>query len=184
MGEKETQIEETTTQAATITSSLENRIDELKRSGNALRSQVEVDFKLDDPENPVFVQLPVYLTKFVNGDGERYSVVAPVAIAENVGALSGLKQMLSLNPDPKLKVLTHPASKRLQETLTDELVGKIQSDSAFCIKINDLCRSSNLIDQNMFGQTLNEGLDEIEKKGWMTHEEAASMCRHVIGEQA
>ena len=183
IGEKEGQIEEMTAQATSITSNLEDRIDKLKRSGMTLRAQVEINLKLYDPENPVFVQLPVYLTKFMQSNEERYSVVTPVAIAENVSALSGLKQMLSFNPDPKLKVLTHPANKKLQETLTEKIVGKIQNDAAFRMKINELCQSSNLTDQNIFGQTLNEGLDEIEKKGWMTHEEAASMCRHVIGEQ-
>ena len=100
MGEKELQIEEMTTQAATITSSLENRIDELKRSGTTLRSQVEINLKLDDPENPVLVQLPVYIAKFMKNDEERYSVVSPVAIAEKVNALSGLKQMFRLTPTP------------------------------------------------------------------------------------
>ena len=184
ISEREHQIEEMTTQAAAITSNLENRINDLKSSGNLLRSQVEVDFKLEDPETPICLQLPIYLTKFVKSNEERYSVVSPIAIAENVGALNGLKQMFSLNPDPKLKVLTRPASKKLQETLTEQLVNKIQNDAAFRMRINELCQSSNLIDRNIFGQTLNDGLDEIERKGWMTHEEASSMCRHVIGEQA
>ncbi len=111
-------------------------------------------------------------------------VISPVAIAQEVSVLNGLKNMLAINPDPKLKNLTRPASNRLQETLSIELLGKIQNDKAFRMRINELCRSGNVVDQNMFGQILNEGLDEIEKKGWMTHEEAATVCRQLMGESA
>ncbi len=117
ISQKQRQIEDMTSIAATLTSSLESVMDELKRSGNTLRSHLEVEFKLDDADKPVFVQLPVYLVKFVKGNEEKFNVFAPIAIAENVGALNGLKQMLSLNPEPKLKVLMHPANKKLQENL-------------------------------------------------------------------
>ena len=182
--EKQKQIDDMTTQVAALNTSLENRIDELKRSGNALRSQVEVDWKLDDPDEPILAQVPIYMVKYTKAKEERYSLISPIAIGEDVGVLNGLKKMLTLNSEPKLKTLTHPASKKLHETLSTHLLGKMQGDAAFRIKMNEVCRASNLIDQNTFGQTLNEGLDEVEKKGWMTHQEASAFCRRVMGEQA
>ncbi len=183
-GEKQRQIEEMTAQTAVINTSLENKMDELKRNGNTLWSQVEVDWKLEDPDEPVLAQLPVYLVKYAKGEEERYSLLSPIAISEDVSVLNGLKKMLALNSEPKLKTLTRPASKRLHETLSANLLGKMQDDAAFRIKVNEVCRTSNFIDLNNFGQTLNEGLDEIEKKGWMTKEEAAAVCRRVMEESA
>ena len=181
---KQKQIGDITTQAAALNTSLENRIEELKSSGNALRSQVEVDWKLDDPDEPILAQVPIYLVKYTKAEEERYSLISPITLFEDIGVLNGLKKMLTLNSEPKLKTLTRPASKKLHETLNTQLLGKMQGDAAFRIKMNEVCRASNLIDQNNFAQTLNEGLDEIEKKGWMTHQEASAFCRRVMGEQA
>jgi hypothetical protein len=182
--QKQKQTEEMTIHAAAITSSLQNRIDELKRGCSVLRSQVEVDWKLDAPEEPLLAEVPVYLVKYVKAQEERYSLFSPVALSEDIGVLNGLKKMLALNPEPKLKTLTRPASKKLQDTLSTCVLGKMQVDAAFQVRVNELCRSSNLVDLNSFGQTLNEGLDEIERKGWMSREEASTICRRVMGELA
>jgi hypothetical protein len=105
-------------------------------------------------------------------------------LSEGIGVLSGLKKMFAINPEPKLKTLTHPASKKLQETLSACVLEKIRADAGFRVRVNELCRGSNLVDLNSFGQTLNEGLDEIERKGWMSREEASTMCRRVMGDFA
>jgi hypothetical protein len=181
--EKQKQIDEMTTHAASLNTNLENRIDELKRRGNALRSEVEVDWKLDDPDEFILAQVPIYLVKYTKAEEERYSLLSPIVIGEEVSVLNELKKMLAFNSEPKLKTLTRPASKKLDETLNTQLLGKMQGDSAFRIKMNEVCRASNLIDLNDFAQTLNEGLDEIEKKGWMTREESATLCRRATGEQ-
>ncbi|MCW4011247.1 MAG: hypothetical protein NWF05_11635 [Candidatus Bathyarchaeota archaeon] len=182
--EKQKQIQEMTSQAADITSSLENRIDDLKRSGNALRSQVEVNCDLGDPDEPVLAQLPMYLIKYTKGEDEKFNILTPIALTKEGSVLNGLKKILTLNSEPKLKTLIHPANRKLQETLNANILEKMQSDPAFRIKMNEVCRASNLIDLNTFGLILNEGLDEIEKKGWITKEEAAAFCKNVMGEMA
>ena len=151
----------------------------------ALKSQVEIDWKLDDPEEPVLAQLPIYVIKYAKGnEEERYTLITPIVLSQDVSVLNGLKKMLSLNPEPKLKALTRPANKNLQETLSAQLLEKLQSDADFRIRLNAVCRASNIIDQNAFAQTLNEGLDEFEKKGYMTSEEASDLCKRVMGETA
>jgi hypothetical protein len=182
--QKQGQIEEIASLAYSITESLENIIDELKLSASVLRSKVLANFKPDDPEATILAQLPIYLVKYVKDEEERYSVVSPISIGQEVSILSGIRNIFATNSDPKLKNLTRPTNRKLQETLTVEFLGKIHGDSTFRARINELCRSANAIDQNMFGQILNEGLDEMEKKGLMTHEEAANMCKHMIGESA
>jgi hypothetical protein len=180
--EKQRQIEEMNSQARSITSNLENIIDELKRSGSALRSQVEVSWKLDDPDDLILAHLPVYLVKYAKGEEERFSLFSPISISEDISVMGGLKKMLMLNSESKMKELARPSNKKLQETLKLNVLWKMQNESDFRIKINQICRASNLIDLNNFGQTLNEGLDELEKKGWITREEAASLCKHVMRE--
>jgi predicted nucleic acid-binding Zn-ribbon protein len=185
IGEKEKQTQEITNQTATLISSLENRIDDLKRSSNTLKSQVETDMQLEDPDKPILAQVPVYLIKYVKNEEERYALFSPTAILEeNAGVLKELKKMLSLNPEPKLKSFAHPANKKLHETLNTWVIGKMQADAAFKIKLNQVCQDSNLTNLNSYAQTLNEGLDEIEKKGWMTKEETAVFCKRIMEETA
>jgi hypothetical protein len=183
-GEKQRQIEEMTIQAGEISNSLENKIDELKLNGDTLRSQIEVDFKLENTEESVFAPLPVYLVKYTKGEEQRYNLLSPISISEDVSVLNGLKKMLALSSEPKTKTLARPANKKLHETLMTNLLGRIQSDASFRTKINEICRSKNIIDLNTFGQTLNEGLDEIEKKGWMSREEASELCRKIMRDEA
>jgi hypothetical protein len=179
---KQEQVKEMSFYAEAITASLENTIDDLKRSCESLRKQVELEWRLDVTDEPVLVRVPIYLIRYVKAEEERYSLFSPIALSEEVGVLSGLKNMLALNPEPRIRALTHAANKKLQETLTNNLLGKMQNDAEFKHKVKQLCQSSNLIDLDNFGQTLNEGLDEIEKKGWMRREESAAMCRHIIGD--
>ena len=181
---KRRQIEEMALNASTLTKSLENCINELKRSGLDLRSHVLVDVKQDYPEEAVLVQLPVYFIMYIGGEDERHGVVLPIVIAQESSTLSGIKNMLAINPDPKPKILIRSANKKLQETFCTAIVEKIKSDQAFRTKISEMCRNGNITDQSSFEQTLKEGLDEIERKGWMTHEETAAICRQIMGESA
>jgi hypothetical protein len=181
---KQNLIAEMTTQAAAIMANLQSRIDELKRGANALKTQVEIDWSSGDPDELVLVQVPIYLIKYTRNNEERHSFIFPIAVSADVGVMKEIKKILSINPEPKLKVLVHPANAALQDTFSANLLVKMQNDVAFRMKLNEVSRSSNLTDLNNFGQILNEGLDEIERLGWINHEEAATMCRRVIGETA
>jgi hypothetical protein len=181
--EKQKQTQEITNQAAALISSLENKIEDLKNSGNALRSQVEAEWQLEDPDEPIFAQVPVYLIKYTKNEQERYNILSPTAILEgNIGVIKELKNMLSRNPEPKLKSFTRPANKKFHETLNTWVIGKIQTEADFKLKLNEVCQDSNLADLDDYAQILNEGLDEIEKKGWMTKEETAVFCKRILEE--
>jgi hypothetical protein len=177
---KTQQIRDLTAEAVKIISRFEAIIDELKRSAAGLRAQVEVGYKLDDPEMAVLVQVPIYLVKFAKGDEERYSLISPAAISQDSSMLGELKNLLKRGSDPKITALMHPASKALDLTLNSAVVGKLGSNPDFQLQINQICRSSNLINQDSFAQTLNEGLDEIQKQGYISAEEAASLCKSVV----
>jgi predicted nucleic acid-binding Zn-ribbon protein len=184
IGDRKKQIDQITKQAAAITTSFENIMDELKHSNAALRQQVEIGFKLDDPENPVLVHLPIYIIKYMKAKEERYTMLSPIAMSEDISVLNGLRKIITFNSDPKLKALTRPASKKLHDMLTTNISDRLQSDVEFKSKINTLCRTNNLIDTTEFAETLNEGLDELTKRGWMTTEEAKDICKRIMREEA
>jgi len=179
---KQYQIADITNQAAIITANLQNRIDELKHNAISLGAQVGVDSVVGDPNEVVLVQVPVYLVKYARGSEERHSVIFPITISTDAGVMDGLKKMLSLSQEPKLKALVQPASQSLQDIFGANLLDKIQNDAVFRMRFGEVCRGCNLVDQNNFGQILNQGLDEIERFGWITREEAATICRRVMGE--
>lgn len=183
-GVKKKQIEKMTAEAAVVTSSFGGFMDELKRDADALRQQIEIDWKLDGSEDGVLLYVPIYLVKYVKEKAERYSLFSPMSISEEVGVLNGLRKILTLSSEPRLKTLTHPANKRLHEILTLNVVEKMQSDEVLRSKLEAVCRASNLMDRMEFAETLNQGLDEIVKRGWMTSEEASALCKRIMEDRA
>ena len=181
---KKKQIDKITSEEASIKMNLENLMDELKRSNAALRKQVEIDWKLSDLENPVLVQVPIYMIKYTKGNEERYSLFSPISISEEVSVLNGLRKIMAFSSEPRLKTLTRQASKKLTEMFNSNVAEKMQSDEVFKSNMNSLCRANNLLDTMEFAETLNQGLDELTKRGWLTSEEASALCRRTMGEEA
>lgn len=177
---KQKQINDMTSAATTIILRFESIIDELKRSGAALESQVEVTYSPAGLEAPFLVQVPLYMINFVKGEEVRYILISPVSLGEETGMLDELKNLLKRTPDPKIKTLMRPLYRTLEENLTAAVLGRAERDPVFRLQLNQLCRSNNLIDQDTFAVTLNEGLDEIQKKGYITGEEASSLCKQII----
>jgi hypothetical protein len=171
-------------QTADINTSLESQIDELKRDGNALRSQVTIDWKTETTDELILAQIPVYLVKHTRSEEERLSLISPLTITEETRVLNELKKLLTLNPEPRLKTILQTANKKLDETLITNVLERSKRDAEFKIRVNEICRVNNLVEQNSFAATLNEGLDEIEKRGWMTPQEAQTTCKRIIGEEA
>lgn len=182
--EKNKQIETMTIQAESITTEATNLMGELKRDGDALRQQVEIDWKLDNPNVAVLVHVPIYMIKYLKAKDERYSLISPLTISEDIGVLNGLRKILTLSSEPKLKSLMRQASKKLHEMLTENVTEKMQKDEVFKSKISAICRANNLMDRTEFAEMLNEGLDEVVKRGWLTSEEAQASCRHIMGAEA
>jgi hypothetical protein len=178
-----TRIDDMVVQATTISRSLENQIDQLNRDGNLLRSKVAISWKTETPDDLIFVQLPIYLASYGRDKEERVSLISPLTYSNEMSALNGIKKMLALSPDPKLKTITRPMNERLHEILTTNVVERIQRDPDFKGAINQICRANNLMNQNDFASILNEGFDEIEKKGWMTSLEAQAFCKRIMGEE-
>jgi hypothetical protein len=182
--EKEKQISKMTSEDASVTSNFGSFTDELKRNITILRQQGENDWKLDTPEDAVLVLVPFYLIKYTKGNEERYSLLSPMSIAEEVSIMGSLRKMLTLNSEPKLKTLTTLSSKKLDDMLNSNVIEKMKRDEVFKNKISSVCRASNLLDRMEFAETLNEGLDEVVKRDWMTADEAAACCRRTLGEEA
>jgi chromosome segregation ATPase len=182
--DKNKQIETMTIQAESITTAATNLMGELNRDGDALRQQVEIDWKLDNPNVAVLVHAPIYMVKYLKAKDERYSLISPLTISEDIGVLNGLRKILALNSEPKLKSLMRQASKKLHEMLTENVTEKMQKDGVFRSKISAVCRDNNLMDRTEFAEMLNEGLDEVVKRGWLTLEEAQTSCRHIMGAEA
>ena len=79
-----------------------------------------------------------------------------------------------------MKTLTHPASKRLQEMLNANVLDRMQGDEVYKSIVTSMCRVNNLLDTMEFAETLNEGLDELVRHGWMSSEEASAACKRVM----
>ena len=180
VSDKKKQIGVITTESATVTSNFETFMNDLKRDTDALRQQIEIDWKMNVSEDAALLYVPIYLIKYMKEKSARYSLFSPMSISEETGVLNGLRKILTLSSDPKLKTLARPTNKRLQEILTLNVVEKMQNDELLQSKIETLSRASNLMDRMEFAETLNQGLDEIVRRGWMNSEEASASCKRIM----
>jgi uncharacterized protein YoxC len=175
--EKKKQITEMASEAASITKSVESLMAEMKQKAQAFREQISIDWKLDAP---ALVCVPIYLTGYAKGNEERFSLFPPTSISEDVSVLKELRKILA--SEPRLKLLMRPRSNELHEMLSSRVIKRMQNEETFRENMNRLCRANNLLERGDFEKTLNEGLAEVEKKRWMTAEEAVTVCSGIKGE--
>jgi hypothetical protein len=180
IGEKKKQITEMASETASITKSVESLIDEMKREASVFREQISIDWKLDEP---ALVCVPIYMIGYAKGNEERYSLFSPMTISEDVSALKGLRRILTFTSEPRLKLLMRPRSNELHEMLSSYVIKRMQNEETFRENMNRICRANNLLELGDFEKTLNEGLAEVEKKRWITAEEAVTVCSGIKGEE-
>jgi len=182
--EKKKQIGVMSADSKTVASNFAAFIDELKSDADFLRQRIEIDWKLGSTEDAVLLHVPIYVVKYLRAKDERYSLFSPMSISEEVSVLNGLRKILTLSSEPRLKTLSHPTNKRLHEILTLNVVEKMLNGEVLRGKIEAVCRASNLMDRMEFAETLNQGLDEIVKRSWMTSEETSAICRRIMEDKA
>ena len=180
IGEKKKQITEMASEAASIMKSVESLMDEMKLEASVFREQILIDWKLDDP---ALVCVPIYMIGYAKGNEERYSLFSPMTISEDTSVLNGLRKILTFTSEPRLKLLMRPRSNELHEMLSSYVIKRMQNEETFRENMNRICRANNLLERGDFEKTLNEGLTEVEKKRWITAEEAVTVCSGIKGEE-
>jgi len=180
IGEKKKQITEMASETASITKSVESLMDEMKREASVFREQISIDWKLDDP---ALVCVPIYMIGYAKGNEERHSLFSPMTISEDVSVLNGLRKILTFTSEPRLKLLMRPRSNELHEMLSSNVIKRMQNEETFRENMNRICHANNLLERGDFEKTLNEGLTEVEKKRWITAEEAVTVRSGIKGEE-
>jgi hypothetical protein len=178
IGEKKKQVTEMTSEAASITKSVESLIIEMKREASVFREQMSIGWKLDDP---ALVSIPIYMMGYAKGNEERYGLFSPMTISEDMNVLNGLRKILTLTSEPRLKRLMRPRSNELHEMLSSNVTKKVQSEETFRENLERICRANDLLERWDFEKTLKEGLTEAERKRWITVEEATATCSGIRG---
>jgi hypothetical protein len=156
-------------------------MDEMKREASVFKEQIVINWKINDR---TLLYVPIYMTAYAKDSEERYSLFSPMTISEDTSVLQELRKILTLTPEPRLKLLMRPASNELHELLSSAVIKKMQSEETFRQNITGLCRANNLLKLDNFERTLNEGLTEAEQKQWITAEEATAVCSGLKGEKA
>jgi hypothetical protein len=179
IGERKQQSAAMASETAAITKNFTSLIDELQRAASVFREHVAVNWKLN---YPTLICVPVYVAGYVKDSEERYSLFSPVTVSEDAGVLQGLRKILTLTSEPRLKRLMRAASNELQELLSASVIKRMQSQETFRQSITSLCRVNNLLEREDFERMLSEGLTEAEQKRWLTAEEATAVRNAIKGE--
>jgi uncharacterized protein YoxC len=180
INKKKEQITEMASEATSITKSVEGLMDEMKREASVFREQISISWKLEDL---ALVYVPIYMIGYAKGNEERYILFSPMTISEDVSVLRGLRKILTLTSEPRLRLLMRPRSNELHEMLNSSIIKRMQSEETFWENMNRICRATNLLEREDFEKTLNEGLTEAEQKRWITAEEAMTVCGGIKGEE-
>ena len=179
IGKRNEQIGEIVSDVAVITEGVESLVEDVKSEALNLRNQIRIDFKTCDR---IIACVPFYIIEYAKGSEGRYSVLSPMSISGNLGVVNGLRRIFTFTSDPRLKLLIHPMSVKLDETLGRNLSGKIQSEETFRENINKILTANNLLKRVGFKKTLDEGLEEIQNRGWISPEEAPFVRRGIEDE--
>jgi hypothetical protein len=179
IGKRNEEIDEIVSDVAVITGGVKSLVEDVKREASGLKNQIKVDFKTRDI---VIACIPFYIIEYAKGSDERYSVLSPMSISGNLGVVDGLRRIFTFTSDPRLKLLIHPMSVKLDETLGGILSEKIQSEETFRENINKILTANNLLKRDDFKKTLDEGLEEIQNRGWISPEEVLVVRRGIEDE--
>jgi hypothetical protein len=174
------QITEMASETTAVTKNVESLMDEMKREASVLREQISIDWKLDDP---ALLCVPIYIIGCTKGNEERYNLFSPMTISEDASVLGELRKILTLTSEPRLKLLLHPRSDELHEMLSSHVIKRMQKEETLRENMIRICRANNLLERVDFEKTLNEGLTEVEKKRWITAEEAVTVRSGIMGEE-
>jgi hypothetical protein len=173
------QIGEIVSEVAAMTKGVESLVEDVRSEASGLRNQIGIDFKTCDR---VIACVPFYIIEYAKGSEERYSVLSPMSISGNLGVVNGLRRIFTFTSDPRLKLLIRPMSVGLDETLGRNLSGKIQSEESFRESINKILTANNLLKRDGFKKTLDEGLEEIQNRGWINPEEVPGVRKGIEDE--
>jgi hypothetical protein len=180
ISEKEKQITEMASKTAAITKSVKSLMDEMKREASVFKDQISIDWKLDDS---ALLCVPIYVTGYAKGNEERYNLFSPMTISEDASILKELRKILTLASEPRLKLLMRPRSDELHEMLSSFIIRRMQNEETLRENMKRIYCANNLLEREDFEKTLNEGLTEVEKKRWITAEEAATVRSGIKGEE-
>jgi hypothetical protein len=180
ISKKKKQITEMASETAAITKNVESLMDEMKREASVFMEQISIDWKLDDS---TLMCVPIYIIECTKGNEERYNLFSPMTISEDASVLKELRKILTLTSEPRLKLLMHQRSEELHEMLSSYTIKRMQKEETLRENIIRICRANNLLERVDFEETLSEGLTELEKKRWITAEEAATVRSGIKGEE-
>ncbi|MEM2098181.1 MAG: hypothetical protein QXU99_00335 [Candidatus Bathyarchaeia archaeon] len=162
--------------AAAITKNFMDLLNELKQVDSALREQIAVNLQLFDT---LMVCIPIYLVTYLKDNEERFSLFTPMTISEDISMIQGLRKILTLTSEPRLKSIVHPLSNELHGLLTESIFKKLNGDDIFRQNVYLLCRANNLLNQEDFEENLNNGLSEAAQNQWLTAEESATILKSL-----
>lgn len=171
---KRREIEELRSETASITKQIEQLMEQ-KISHASELEELTIPWK---GEGVTLICVPFYLIRYETEGKSRYDVQPPTVAEDYGGIIKKIeKAILSFSLEYRINLLLHSRSKALKKMLTSVFAEKTRKNESLEKLVYTLGCSNNLLKSSDFAQTLAEGMEELEKEGWVKSEERASILK-------
>ncbi len=171
---KREEIEDLRSETASITKQIEQLMEQ-KISHASELEELTISWK---GECVTLICMPFYLIRYETEGKSRYDVQPPTVAEDYGGIIKKIKKaILSFSLEYRINLLLHSRSKALKEMLTSVFAEKTRENESLEKLVYTLGCSNDLLRSSDFTQTLAEGMEELEKEGWVKSEERASILK-------
>jgi len=175
---KQKELEELRSEADSIAKQIEGLIGRKKWYASTFKEEMAIPWNQD---KTVLVYVPFYLVRYEKEAEARYNLHPPMVASGYKGILKKIRKIWSFSLESRIKLLVHPRSKELHKMFNSALIRKMRKDKVFEEKVNEICRSNNLLNSDSFRKALTNGINELKEEGWINLEESLTILERYGG---
>jgi len=132
-------------------------------------------------EETSLLGIPFYLILFESPRRLRFEIYPPMVARSYTGTMQKIRRrFFSFTLESRMDLLLNPRFPEINREIFLNLEKKIKSNSTFKRVILEKARSNNLLKSSGFMKNVEEGLNELQEKGWVSLNERRSISEIYV----
>jgi len=132
-------------------------------------------------EETSLIGIPFYLVIFESPKRERVEIYPPMVASSSTGTMQKIRRMFfSFSLESRMGLMLNPRFPELNKEIFLNLERKVKSNFSFREIIFERARSNNLLGSPDFMHSVAEGIEELEREGWINHNERLNIMEMYV----
>jgi len=132
-------------------------------------------------EETSLIGIPFYLVIFESQRRERAEIYPPMVVGSSTGTMQKVRRMFfSFSLESRMRLMLNPRFPELNREIFLNLERKVKSSRGFRELIFERARANNLLGSPDFMHSVAEGIKELEREGWINHNEGRSIMEMYV----